>query len=170
MVYSAPEFRTNKSAIASMVQFWCIIVSFHNRGAGARVATGITAVESRAWHSVDVARLRVSIVFESGARIGPGKAKLLESIRDTGLISAVARDMGMSHKRAWLLIGDCGAGWLGRRRSNPDADRSRSARTLSSPPRPGGGRGQTLAPRSEGRFASPGGAENHDCREAEIRR
>src|SRR2546429_9767902 len=49
-------------------------------------------------------RVRVSIVFESGARIGPGKAKLLESIRDTGSISAAARDMGMSYKRAWLLI------------------------------------------------------------------
>jgi molybdate transport system regulatory protein len=44
------------------------------------------------------------IVFESGARIGPGKAKLLESIRDTGSISAAAREMGMSYKRAWLLL------------------------------------------------------------------
>ena len=51
-----------------------------------------------------MARLRVSIVFGSGARIGPGKAKLLESIRDTGSISAAARDMGMSYKRAWLLL------------------------------------------------------------------
>src|SRR5437016_5892065 len=49
-------------------------------------------------------RIRVSIVFESGARIGPGKAKLLESIRDTGSISAAAREMGMSYKRAWLLL------------------------------------------------------------------
>src|SRR5258707_4212210 len=56
------------------------------------------------WHSADMARLKVSIVFESGARIGPGKAKLLESIRDTGSISAAARDMGMSYKRAWLLL------------------------------------------------------------------
>src|SRR5580700_2830835 len=51
-----------------------------------------------------MAQVRVSIVFESGARIGPGKAKLLESIRDTGSISAAARDMGMSYKRAWLLL------------------------------------------------------------------
>src|SRR5215475_7182258 len=50
------------------------------------------------------ARLRVSIVFESGARIGYGEAKLLESIRDTGSISAAARDMGMSYKRAWVLL------------------------------------------------------------------
>ena len=51
-----------------------------------------------------MARVRVSIVFGSGARIGPGKATLLESIRDTGSISAAARDMGMSYKRAWLLL------------------------------------------------------------------
>jgi molybdate transport system regulatory protein len=51
-----------------------------------------------------MARIRVSIVFESGARIGPGKVALLESIRDTGSISAAARDMGMSYKRAWVLL------------------------------------------------------------------
>lgn len=51
-----------------------------------------------------MARLRISIVLESGARIGPGKVKLLESVRDTGSISAAARDMGMSYKRAWLLL------------------------------------------------------------------
>ena len=51
-----------------------------------------------------MAKLRVSIVFESGARIGPGKARLLQSIHDTGSISAAAREMGMSYKRAWLLL------------------------------------------------------------------
>jgi molybdate transport system regulatory protein len=49
-------------------------------------------------------QVRISIVFESGARIGPGKAELLESIRDTGSISAAARKMGMSYKRAWVLL------------------------------------------------------------------
>jgi molybdate transport system regulatory protein len=60
---------------------------------------GIQACDTRV-----MAKVRVSIVFESGARIGPGKAKLLESIRDTGSISAAARDMGMSYKRAWVLL------------------------------------------------------------------
>jgi molybdate transport system regulatory protein len=45
-------------------------------------------------HSANMEKVRVSIVFESGARIGPGKAKLLEGIRDTGSISAAAREMG----------------------------------------------------------------------------
>lgn len=49
-------------------------------------------------------KIRISIVFESDARIGPGKAKLLESIRDSGSISAAARDMGMDYKRAWTLL------------------------------------------------------------------
>jgi len=51
-----------------------------------------------------MAKLRVTIHFESGARIGPGKAALLESISGTGSISAAARDMGMTYKRAWLLL------------------------------------------------------------------
>jgi hypothetical protein len=41
-----------------------------------------------------MARLKLSIVLESGTRIGPGKTSLLESIRDTGSISAAARNMG----------------------------------------------------------------------------
>jgi molybdenum-dependent DNA-binding transcriptional regulator ModE len=36
-------------------------------------------------------RVRVSIVFESGARIGTGKTKLLESIRDTGSAPTISK-------------------------------------------------------------------------------
>lgn len=36
--------------------------------------------------------------------MGPGKAALLEHIRDTGSISAAGRAMGMSYKRAWSLV------------------------------------------------------------------
>lgn len=36
--------------------------------------------------------------------MGPGKAELLEHIRDTGSISAAARRMKMSYRRAWLLV------------------------------------------------------------------
>jgi molybdate transport system regulatory protein len=42
-----------------------------------------------------------------GARkpaIGPGKAELVERIADTGSISAAARAMGMSYRRAWQLV------------------------------------------------------------------
>jgi molybdate transport system regulatory protein len=51
-----------------------------------------------------MARLKLTLVLASGARIGPGKAALLESVRDTGSISAAARAMGMDYKRAWLLV------------------------------------------------------------------
>jgi molybdate transport system regulatory protein len=51
-----------------------------------------------------MARLKLTLVLNSGARIGPGKAALLKSIRSTGSISAAAREMGMSYKRAWLLL------------------------------------------------------------------
>ena len=37
-------------------------------------------------------------------RFGPGKADLLAHIRDTGSISAAARRMGMSYRRAWTLL------------------------------------------------------------------
>ena len=37
-------------------------------------------------------------------RFGPGKAELLALIRDTGSISAAARRMGMSYRRAWTLL------------------------------------------------------------------
>ena len=51
-----------------------------------------------------MARLRLTLVLNSGARIGPGKAALLESIHSEGSISAAARAMGTDYKRAWLLL------------------------------------------------------------------
>jgi molybdate transport system regulatory protein len=51
-----------------------------------------------------MARLQLTLVLASGARIGPGKAALLKSVRETGSISAAARAMDMDYKRAWLLI------------------------------------------------------------------
>ncbi len=37
-------------------------------------------------------------------RLGPGKVRLLELVDKTGSISAAAREMKMSYRRAWLLI------------------------------------------------------------------
>lgn len=36
--------------------------------------------------------------------MGPGKADLLEAIRHFGSISGAGRAMGMSYRRAWLLV------------------------------------------------------------------
>lgn len=53
-------------------------------------------------HKLRDARLR--IVLTQDFAFGPGKADLLEGIRDTGSIAAAGRRMNMSYKRAWLLI------------------------------------------------------------------
>jgi len=51
-----------------------------------------------------LARLTFRIDFEGGDRLGPGKIALLERIREHGSISAAARAMDMSYRRAWLLV------------------------------------------------------------------
>ena len=49
-------------------------------------------------------RLSIRVDLASGERIGPGKIALLEAIAQTGSISAAARQLGMSYRRAWLLV------------------------------------------------------------------
>ena len=49
-------------------------------------------------------RLRLRLVFGEGMMFGPGKADLLDGIRETGSIAAAGRRMGMSYKRAWSLV------------------------------------------------------------------
>ena len=51
-------------------------------------------------------RLRLRIDVDREPAIGPGKIALLEAIMMTGSISAAARELGMSYRRAWLLIED----------------------------------------------------------------
>lgn len=52
--------------------------------------------------------LKLRILFD-GAMFGPGKAELLERIRETGSIAAAGRAMGMSYKRAWMLVEEMNA-------------------------------------------------------------
>jgi molybdate transport system regulatory protein len=47
---------------------------------------------------------RLRIVVEPDIAIGPGKADILEGIREKGSIAAAGRSMGMSYKRAWYLV------------------------------------------------------------------
>jgi molybdate transport system regulatory protein len=54
-------------------------------------------------------RLRIRIYFSNDEMIGPGKAELLERIDRCGSIAAAGREMGMSYKRAWELIGTLNA-------------------------------------------------------------
>lgn len=48
--------------------------------------------------------LSLRIDLGAGGRIGPGKIELLEHIASLGSISAGARQMEMSYKRAWDLV------------------------------------------------------------------
>ena len=48
--------------------------------------------------------LTLRLLGKSAAAMGPGKAELVERIARTGSISAAAREMGMSYRRAWQLV------------------------------------------------------------------
>lgn len=56
----------------------------------------------------EMTELKLRILFD-GAMVGPGKAELLELIRDTGSIAAAGRRMDMSYKRAWMLVEEMNA-------------------------------------------------------------
>ena len=47
---------------------------------------------------------RLRILLGAAIAIGPGKADLLDAIAASGSISAAAKRMGMSYRRAWLLV------------------------------------------------------------------
>jgi molybdate transport system regulatory protein len=51
-----------------------------------------------------VARPRLRILLGSAIAMGPGKADLLQAIEAEGSIAGAARHMGMSYRRAWLLV------------------------------------------------------------------
>jgi molybdate transport system regulatory protein len=51
-----------------------------------------------------MARLTIRIDLNDEAALGPGKARLLELIDSEGSIRRAAAAMGMSYRRAWLLV------------------------------------------------------------------
>jgi molybdate transport system regulatory protein len=52
------------------------------------------------------ARLTLRVDLGPDRQIGPGKIRLLEAIRDKGSISQGGQLLGMSYRRAWLLVDD----------------------------------------------------------------
>jgi molybdate transport system regulatory protein len=48
--------------------------------------------------------LKLQIACGDALALGPGKADLIEAIAAQGSISGAARSMGMSYRRAWLLV------------------------------------------------------------------
>jgi molybdate transport system regulatory protein len=49
-------------------------------------------------------RFRIRVCKGDDIALGPGKVDLLEAIGATGSITAAAKTLGMSYRRAWLLV------------------------------------------------------------------
>ena len=49
-------------------------------------------------------RFRLRITKGDDIAVGPGKVDLLEAIGASGSITAAAKELGMSYRRAWLLV------------------------------------------------------------------
>lgn len=49
-------------------------------------------------------KLKAQILVDGEIALGPGKADLLDAIAAHGSISAAARALGLSYRRAWLMV------------------------------------------------------------------
>jgi molybdate transport system regulatory protein len=49
-------------------------------------------------------RFRIRVLRGDAIAVGPGKVALLEAVDATGSITAAAKALGMSYRRAWLLV------------------------------------------------------------------
>jgi molybdate transport system regulatory protein len=58
-------------------------------------------------------RPRIRLLIGAAVALGPGKVALLEAIGQSGSISAAAREMGMSYRRAWSLVDRMNADFTG---------------------------------------------------------
>lgn len=58
-------------------------------------------------------KLKIQIMCGEVIAMGPGKADLLDAIAEHRSISAAGRAMGMSYRRAWLLVDAMNRCWQG---------------------------------------------------------
>jgi molybdate transport system regulatory protein len=49
-------------------------------------------------------KFRLRVTRGDDIAVGPGKVDLLEAIAKNGSITAAAKDLGMSYRRAWMLV------------------------------------------------------------------
>jgi molybdate transport system regulatory protein len=68
------------------------------------MAVGPRAIGEKATGSALTFRIRIS--KGDDIAVGPGKIALLEAIVATGSITAAAKQLDMSYRRAWLLVDD----------------------------------------------------------------
>jgi molybdate transport system regulatory protein len=66
------------------------------------IPTGQAARREKA--AEPVVRFRVRVTAGDVIAIGPGKVDLLEAIGRTGSITVAAKSLGMSYRRAWILL------------------------------------------------------------------
>ena len=59
-------------------------------------------------------RIKLQILCGAEAAIGPGKADLMAAIEKEGSISGAGRALGMSYRRAWLLVDTLNHCWTDR--------------------------------------------------------
>lgn len=72
--------------------------------APAKNGTGLADMPRNSGNRIADATPRLRIVFAPGMRIGPGKIALIEAVGETGSIAGAGRALGMSYRRAWLLV------------------------------------------------------------------
>jgi molybdate transport system regulatory protein len=60
--------------------------------------------QPRARRREPVARFRLRVTAGDTIAVGPGKIDLLEAIAETQSITAAAKSLGMSYRRAWILV------------------------------------------------------------------
>jgi len=56
-------------------------------------------------------KLKAQLYCGAEIAMGPGKAALLRAIAETGSISGAGRALGMSYRRAWLLVDTMNRCW-----------------------------------------------------------
>lgn len=59
---------------------------------------------ARAMPKKAAVKFRLRITRGDDIAVGPGKIDLLAAIARTGSITSAARELGMSYRRAWLLV------------------------------------------------------------------
>jgi molybdate transport system regulatory protein len=69
-----------------------------------RKSTRRAALERTNERGANLAGLTIRIDFGAFGYLGPGKIALMELISKHGSIAAAGKEMGMSYRRAWLLV------------------------------------------------------------------
>ena len=79
------------------------------RKSPARKAGAKTTKSAAARPSTPIARFRMRVMSGDTISVGPGKIALLEAIRTERSITAAAQSIGMSYRRAWMLVDELNA-------------------------------------------------------------